>query len=134
MKKTMTTMKLVWLTMMALPLMAVADLMRPAWDETVPVPIFHLPEWLLWGFVFVIALALMFFAMRRKRRLIMEFVVFGTMIVSTLTVLLILCQHYGILLYEKHVIHHPESRPDRHYDIIMSSSPHTEDSPGDARW
>ena len=142
MKKTMTTMKLVWLTMMALPMMAVADLVTPAWDETVrePVVLFHAWDWRCWS-VFAVAFAIVicltiWWGRRRSKKCPStgEYVVLEVCVGVAIAACIYL---FGGMSFgnRERVIHHPESRPDHYppYDY-NEFVPHTEASPGDARW
>ena len=109
--------KLIFLAAMSLSLTSLADVVSPAWDERVMVPVFNMPEWLFCGAIitgFVVLSVLIFIVMWHNGRPSMEFVLLETIIAAALICLLVLCKSYGFL-YEERVIHHPEERPHHRY-------------------
>ena len=108
--------KLGWLAAIALPLVTLADVVTPAWDEkvVVPVTLFDAPDWRFWsvgavGFIIVVGLTI-WIGKRKSISNITGYVVLEVMIGVSFAVVMYTC--FPIIVVEERVIHHPEEYPD----------------------
>ena len=102
--------KLALLAVMALPLVLMADIPDPGWDELVKESVYDKPGWLYWGVsvaAFVVVSVLLFWDGRRRKRPILEFIVFEVMIGAALAAVFWFCGRPVLDHYEERVIHHP---------------------------
>ena len=118
-------MKKLFVLLTMLPLAALADIARPAWDEIaipawdekVIVPLFDTSNWRFWSVsaaVFIIVVSLTIWI--GKRRSISNIIVYVVLEVEIGAAFAVGMYFFGRSIgFEERIIHHPEERPNHHY-------------------